>query len=104
MSSFFERPDTKGRYSGKNNTRWMSFICNAPAAQSVSVVGDFNDWDAAANPMERQVDGNWTAMAQLNHGHHLYVFMVDGKPVLDPRAQGVGRNGKNERVSLVLVS
>lgn len=29
----------------------------APHARSVSVVGDFNDWNAAANVMERMVDG-----------------------------------------------
>lgn len=104
MSLYPERPDTKARYSGKNNLRWQSFICTAPDAQAVSVCGDFNNWDPAANPLEKQVDGNWTAMAQLSHGHHLYVFVVDGKPVLDPRAQGIGRNEKNERVSLVLVS
>ncbi len=104
MSSFFDRPDKKSRYSGKQNLRWQSFICNAPGAQSVSVSGDFNNWDPAADPMERQVDGNWTAMIELTHGHHLYFFSVDGKPVLDPRAQGVSRNEKNERVSLVLIS
>jgi hypothetical protein len=29
---------------------------------------------------------------------------VDGKPVLDPRAQGIGRNELNEKVSLIAVS
>ena len=29
----------------------------APRAQSVSVVGDFNDWDASSHPMQRMLDG-----------------------------------------------
>jgi 1,4-alpha-glucan branching enzyme len=104
MSSIYDRADAKARYSGKSNKRWQSFICSVPGAQAVSVCGGFNNWDPAANPMEQQPDGNWTAMVELTHGHHLYVFVIDGKPVLDPRAQGVGRNEKGERVSLVLIS
>jgi hypothetical protein len=31
-------------------------------------------------------------------------FLVDGKPTLDPRAQGVAPNEANEKVSLLAVS
>ena len=41
---------------------------------------------------------------ELNHGHHRYAFLVDGVLTLDPHAQGVTRNDKGERVSLVPVS
>jgi hypothetical protein len=41
---------------------------------------------------------------ELPHGHHRYVFLADNQPHLDPRAQGIARNDKNERVSLVAVS
>jgi hypothetical protein len=40
----------------------------------------------------------------LKHGHHRYAFLVDGVLNLDPRAQGITRNDKGERVSLVPVS
>ena len=36
------------------------FAVWAPNASSVSVVGDFNDWDVNANRMQRQDDGVWT--------------------------------------------
>ena len=49
-------------------------------------------------------DGNWRGEVPLHHGHHLYAFVVDGKLTLDPRAQGISRNEKNERVSLIAVS
>ena len=40
----------------------------------------------------------------LTHGHHHYQFLVDGEPALDPRATGIARNERNERVSLLSVS
>jgi hypothetical protein len=39
----------------------------------------------------------------LIHGHHQYRFLVDGKPVLDPQAAGVGRDQSNEEVSIAAV-
>jgi 1,4-alpha-glucan branching enzyme len=92
------------RYSARNMSKPVNFFCVAPEAATVSVVGDFNDWRASLNPMARQPDGSWQLRVPLNHGHHHYHFLVDGKPVLDPRAMGIARNEKNERVSLIAVS
>ena len=82
----------------------VSFICIAPGARAVSVIGDFNNWQPGANPMQKSLDGSWRLQLQLTHGHHRYLFQVDETTLLDPRAQGVGRNDQNERVSLVAVS
>lgn len=92
------------RYSAKNILKPINFYCNANGAAQVFIVGDFNDWNPTAQPMEKQFDGSWFAQMQLNHGHHHYLFLVDGKPMLDPRAQGIGRNEMNEKVSLIAVS
>jgi 1,4-alpha-glucan branching enzyme len=92
------------RYGAQQTLRAMTFICLAPQAQSVSLVGDFNQWDPAAHPMKQMVDKAWMATAELKHGHHRYAFMVDGQLTLDPRGQGITRNDKGERVSLVPVS
>ncbi|MDB6064206.1 MAG: glycoside hydrolase family 13 domain protein [Pedosphaera sp.] len=92
------------RYSAKKTTKPVNFVCLAPTAQAVTLIGDFNDWDPAAYPMKRQPDGAWLLQVPLNHGHHHYQFLVDGKPTLDPRAQGIARNEKNEKVSLLAVS
>jgi 1,4-alpha-glucan branching enzyme len=91
-------------YGAKKTLRAMNFVCNAPQAHSVSLVGDFNDWNPNAHPMKRMPDGAWMATVELRHGHHRYAFLVDGNLVLDPRAQGVTRNDQGERVSLVPVS
>ena len=82
----------------------MRFTYIAPNAQNVSVVGDFNQWRDGVHPMTRLPDGGWAVSIPLHHGHHRYQFLVDGQAVNDPRAQGMARNEKNERVSLVAVS
>ena len=82
----------------------VHFYCQAPEARQVSIMGDFNNWDANSHPMQQMVDGSWRVEVTLHHGHHQYVFVVDGQLVLDPRAQGISRNAKNERVSLIAVS
>lgn len=92
------------RYSAKRMAKPVNFVCNAPDARFVSVLGDFNHWDENANPMVRRPDGAWFAAVPMHHGHHRYVFLVDGKRQLDPAAQGVARNDHNERVSLISVS
>lgn len=92
------------KYGGKKVLRPVNFICNAPQAHSVSVVGDFNAWDANAHPMRQMPDRAWLLTIEMPHGHHRYAFSVDGQLVLDPRAQGITRNDKGERVSMVPVS
>jgi hypothetical protein len=54
--------------------------------------------------MNRSPDKAWILNIELPHGHHRYAFLVDGTLTLDPRAQGITRNDKGERVSLVPVS
>ena len=92
------------RYGAQQNLRSVNFICNAPEAQSVSLVGDFNQWQPTAHPMKQQPDRAWFLTLDLKHGHHRYAFLVDGQLTLDPRAQGIARNDQNERVSLIPVS
>lgn len=82
----------------------INFICLAPDAKSVSLVGDFNDWDTNAHPMKRHFDGSWQLQVTLGHGHHHYAFMVDEKLTMDPRATGTARTETGQKVSLIAVS
>ena len=88
----------------KMNLRSMNFICQTPLAQSVSLVGDFNNWRESANPMKQMPDGAWLLNLELKHGHHRYAFMVDGVLTIDPRGQGIARDDHGRRVSLIPVS
>ena len=57
----------------------VQFMLVAPNAQTVSVVGDFNDWDPSATPLREAADaGVWTITVPLTAGRHQYVFMVNG--------------------------
>ena len=95
---------TLHRYSAKRIVKPVVFICHANGANHVSIMGDFNDWDPEAHRMIRQTDGAWRIEVPLSHGHHHYVFVVDGRRMLDPRAQGIARDHNNEKVSLMAVS
>lgn len=90
--------------SARDMAKPINFYCDAPKAQAVHVVGDFNRWNPSTHPMERRVDGWWFLQVPLTHGHHQYRFLADGKPMLDPHATGVAHNERNEEVSLIAVS
>jgi 1,4-alpha-glucan branching enzyme len=51
----------------------------APNAQSLSLIGDFNDWNRDANPLIRRTDGYWELLlpaGALTHGSKLKVHVV----------------------------
>jgi len=91
-------------YSAKRNLHHVVFRRDAPQAKEVRVVGDFNGWNPSATQMARQPDGKWIVSLEVTHGYHEYLFLVDGKAVLDPNASGKTRNALYERVSLLAVS
>ncbi len=103
MNSITHYP--KSTHSSDMNTATpANFLCPAPDAKSVYLVGDFNDWDPTAHPMRQQADGSWLLQVSLLHGRHQYQFLVDGKPMLDPGATGIGHSQWNGQVSLIAVS
>ena len=86
-------------------TRAVKFVLIAPQAARVSLVGDFNGWDASANPMKTQgVNGMWTVFVPLQPGMHTYSFVVDGAHfVADPTAPIAPDDGYGHKSSVVLV-
>lgn len=89
-------------YSARHSLKPVNFYCGAPAAKHVEIEGDFNQWCPLR--MKRLLDGWWFVRLELCHGHHLYRFIVDGQPTLDPAAAGSAYDRNNERASLVAVS
>ncbi len=85
------------------------FELTAPGAVGVSLVGDFNAWNASATPMTRTADGRaWTVTVQLPAGRHVYAFIVDGeggasKWMPDPAALRAPDDGLGTPNSVVLV-
>jgi hypothetical protein len=77
----------------------VTFVLVAPGARSVTVAGDFNQWQTAAHPLEdRDGDGVWSATLPLDPGRYEYMFVVDGSDWrTDPlarrhRPDGFGRD------------
>lgn len=66
----------------------QQFVFENARAHRVSVVGDFNKWNAAAAPMTRSAgDATWSIIIPIVPGRHIYGFMVDDSVfTLDPRA------------------
>ena len=67
------------------------FAVWAPNAKGVSVVGDFNEWDASANPMEQVREGIWSCIVSGLEDGSTYKYSIigaDGKVRLkaDPYA------------------
>lgn len=69
----------------------IRFVLNAPGATTVSVVGDFNDWETGSTPLRPTVGANgvWHVEVPLAPGRHEYAFVVDGAEWrADPGALG----------------
>jgi 1,4-alpha-glucan branching enzyme len=84
----------------------VEFVFVAPGARNVSLVGDFNGWDAAATPM-RRTDGRttWSVALRLPAGRHVYAFVIDGDAwVADPQAPLAPEQWFGQRNSVVIVA
>jgi 1,4-alpha-glucan branching enzyme len=103
MNAVLEQPAT-GTYSAKHMRKPVNFFYATPDAKAVNLMGDFNNWDPKSLPMERRVDGWWSIQVPLTHGHHHYLFLVDGRPELDPHATGTVQVDRYSTVSLIAVS
>jgi hypothetical protein len=73
--------------SDSQGRQLVQFVLVAPEAKSVSVVGDFNDWNAKATPLSSASGNMWSVEIPLTPGRYNYIFMVDGtRLVPDPAA------------------
>jgi hypothetical protein len=85
---------------------YVQFAFADPAAQSVTVAGDFNDWDPEATALrDSDGDGIWTGLIALRPGMHKYMFVVDGeKWVTDPEAERYVDDGFGMRNAVIAVT
>ncbi len=75
----------------------VRFVCRAPGAHEVAVVGGFNGWNAQRGALTDQ-DGNgiWEAILQVPAGTWRYAMVVDGewmRPDGAPRYEADGFGG-----------
>lgn len=86
----------------------VTFVFVAHSATKVSVVGDFNQWNADATPMKRIANSSaWTVTVPISIGRHLYSFFAVGadgeKWAADPYAPAAPDDGFGRANSVVLV-
>ena len=97
------RPDITASAGTDVHQVYMQFRLEAPAAQQVSLAGDFTDWKPSYE-MRRSNGGVWTIVVPLRPGVHDYAFIVDGERwVPDPTAPAVedGFGGMNSRLAVM---
>ncbi len=83
----------------------VPFILTFPNAEKVSIVGDFNDWDASRNQLELVSEhGVWSTRVMLPAGRHRYSFVVnDTMYVNDPAASQSEDDGFGTANNVIIV-
>lgn len=80
------------------------FVFEAATASRVSIVGDFNGWEAGKLPLTKLSNGLWTTTVPLVPGRHVYAFVIDDTLVVaDPRAPKVEDADFGRAGSVVMV-
>ncbi len=82
------------------NSTKISVTFEMPAeiqAETLSVVGDFNAWDASAGLMKRRKDGVWAKTIRMAPGTYRFRYQAsDGAWYNDPAADGYEPSGLGE--------
>jgi len=91
-------------FGNRGDARPVPFVLTAANAVRISIVGDFNDWDPAATPLQR-VDGQgWWVVVNLRPGRYRYSFVVDGtRWIADPSAPRAADNDFGTENSVVTI-
>lgn len=84
---------------------YVQFDLRAPDARSVSVGGDFDEWQGSYPLEDRNGDGIWTGRVPVKPGLHSYMFLVNGSRwVTDPEAGHYTDDGFGNRNAVVAVA
>jgi hypothetical protein len=71
-------------------------------ADRIFLVGDFNQWDQTATPMQQDRDGIWRATVDLRYGTQAeFRYLIDGQWRTDYHADGHTSNSFGSENSLV---
>ncbi|GMR12579.1 MAG: hypothetical protein BMS9Abin29_0769 [Gemmatimonadota bacterium] len=83
----------------------VEFRLEAPGATSVSLAGDFNDWETDMALEDSDGDGIWTGRVPIQPGIHKYMFVIDGTEwVTDPNAERYSDDGFGNRNAVLAVT
>lgn len=77
----------KGKSKEKAKRRRVTLSLESPNAKEVSLMGDFNTWNAKTHLMKKDESGTWKKIVMLSPGKYEYKFLVDGEWQNDPGNQ-----------------
>ena len=84
---------------------YVQFVLEAPGATSVSLAGDFSDWEASVTLADQNADGFWTARVPVRPGVYGYMFLIDGTEWrTDPRADRYRDDGFGNRNAVLAIA
>jgi hypothetical protein len=84
---------------------YVQFMLDAPGASSVSVAGDFSEWEPSFTLEDVDGDGVWTGRVPVQPGVHTYMFLIDGTEWrTDPRADRYRDDGFGNRNAVLAVA
>jgi len=83
---------SKNRPKTTEKVRKTHFSLSPPQAQSVSIAGDFNQWNPSSHPLKMDDKGIWRISLTLNPGQYDYRFFVDGEWKNDPNCSSFFKN------------
>jgi hypothetical protein len=93
-----------GRRGVDPSLREVEIVFYAPGARSVSLAGDFNDWDTRSHAMKVGPGGTWRLSLHLPPGLYQYNFYIDNLNwAEEPGAQALVNDGFGGRNALLLV-
>ena len=89
----------------ESTTVEKQFVFHAPEAKSVSIVGNFNNWVPTEDyRMNRNEDGTWSKVINLEPGQYQYKYIVDGMWIEDNRNPKISIDpygGKNSVIEVL---
>ena len=87
-----------------NKKRRQVFLLEAPSANEVILMADFNKWDRKVHPMKKDKNGVWNKAIIIPPGRYEYKFLVDGEWWHDPKNQEVCYNKHGTLNSVITVN
>ena len=88
----------------QNESVPVAFTVNLPGAQSVAVVGSFNQWRPQGFEMHDGEHHEWILTLELPEGRYEYAFLVDGREIIpDPHASLYQNDGFGNRNAVLIL-
>lgn len=88
---------------GDLKKRYLMAFTYKGEAESVCLVGDFNQWSPESHCLKRKADG-WEIVVALSSGPHQYAFVIDRITwVPDPNGMYLQDDGFGRQNSVIMV-